>query len=145
MLKQKRENRRVHCLVCWTCHGRMGPNHLILKDGGAICGLCESKNPLGNLRRLSLQEVTTPAEIVVCFTQNGKAAHALHIDCKTTLGPWITFSSGETLEKAIRYLGATDEQIAEYLNNLGRWGQGSTSIRLLPNRKNLLRIDYSKL
>ena len=74
-----------------------------------------------------------------------KAAHALHIDCKTTLGPWITFSSGETLEKAIRYLGATDEQVAEYLANLSRWGQGSTSIRLLPNRKNLLRIDYSKL
>jgi hypothetical protein len=74
-----------------------------------------------------------------------KAAHALHIDCKTTLGPWITFSSGETLEKAIRYLGATDEHVAEYLANLSRWGQGSTSIRLLPNRKNLLRIDYSKL
>jgi hypothetical protein len=145
MLKQKRENRLVNCLVCWTCHGRMGPNHFTLRDGGAVCGLCESKNPLGNLRKLSLQEVTTPAEIVVCFTQNGKAAHALHIDCKTTLGPWITFSSGETLEKAIRYLGATDEQVAEYLNNLSRWGQGSTSIRLLPNRKNLLRIDYSKL
>ena len=145
MLKQKRENRRVHCLVCWTCHGRMGPNHFTLKDGGAVCGLCESKNPLGNLRMLSIQEVTTPAEIVVCFTQNGKAAHALHIDCKTTLGPWITFSSGETLDKALVYLGATEEQMETHRKNMSRWGQGSTSIRLLPNRKNLLRIDYSKL
>lgn len=123
----------------------MGPNHFILKDGGAICGLCESKNPLGNLRRLSMQEVSTPAEIIVCFTQNGKAAHAMHIDCKTNLGPWITFASAETLEKAMRYLGATDAQIEDHRRNMHRWAQGSTHIRLLPNRKNLLRIDYSKL
>jgi len=25
------------------------------------------------------------------------------------------------------------------------WGQGSSHIRLLPNRKNFLRIDYGKL
>ena len=40
---------------------------------------------LGNLQWMSLQEVNTPAEIIVCFTQSGKAAHALHIDCKPTL------------------------------------------------------------
>src|ERR1700722_6355445 len=33
MLKQKRENRIVSCLVCWTCHGRMGPNHV---EPGAV-------------------------------------------------------------------------------------------------------------
>jgi hypothetical protein len=60
------------------------------------------------------------------------------------LGPRIAFASAETLEKALRYLGATDEQIEEYRSDLRRWGQGS-HIRLLPNRKNLLRIDYSKL
>jgi hypothetical protein len=123
----------------------MGPNHFTLSDGGAVCGLCQSKNPLGNLRKLSIQEVTTPAEIIVCFTQSGKAAHALHLDCKTALGPWITFTSGDTLEKALIYLGATDEQMEHYRQAMRAWGQGSTHIRLLPNRKNLLRIDYSKL
>jgi ribosomal protein L40E len=96
MLKQKRENRIVSCLVCWTCRGRMGPNHFTLKDGVAVCRLCQAKNPLGNLRKLSIQEVTTPAEIIVCFTQSGKAAHALHLDCRTALGPWITFASAKT-------------------------------------------------
>src|ERR1700735_4375277 len=106
MLKQKRENRRVHCLVCWTCHGRMGPNHFTLRDGGAVCGLCETKNPLANLQKMSMQEVSEPSEIIVCFTRSGTIAHALHLDCKTVLGPWISFTSGETLEKALRYLGA---------------------------------------
>jgi hypothetical protein len=153
MLKQKRETRIVNCLVCWTCHGRMGPNHFTLQDGGAVCGICQAKNPLGNLRKMSIQEVTTPAEIVVCFGPGGPAGHpagtvianALHIDCKTVLGPRIAFSSAETLEKALRYLGATDEQVEEYRSDLRRWGQGSSHIRLLPNRKNLLRIDYGKL
>jgi hypothetical protein len=30
-------------------------------------------------------------------------------------------------------------------NQMKRCGQGSSHIRLLPNRKNLLRIDWSKL
>ena len=40
---------------------------------------------LGNLQWMSLQEANTPAEIIVCLTQSGKAAHAPHIDCKPTL------------------------------------------------------------
>jgi hypothetical protein len=108
MLKQKRETRMVNCLDCWGCHGRMGPNHFTLSDGGAVCGLCESKNPLGDLQKMSIQEVNTPAEVIVCFTWSGTAAHALHVDCKTVLGPWTTFASGETLDKALLYLGATD-------------------------------------
>jgi hypothetical protein len=87
----------------------MGPNHFELRDMRAVCGLCGAVNPLANLRKMSIQEVTTPSEIIVCFTQGGTAAHALHLDCKTALGPWITFASAETLEKALRYLGATDE------------------------------------
>jgi hypothetical protein len=79
----------VYCLICWTCHGRVGPNHFTLNDGGAVCGLCGEKNPLGNLRRMSIQEVTEPSEIIVCFTKSGMIAHALHVDCKTTLGTWI--------------------------------------------------------
>jgi hypothetical protein len=145
MLKHRRENRIVNCLVCWTCGGRMGPNHFTLKDGGAVCGICREKNPLGNLRRMSIQEVTEPSEIIVCFTQAGKLAHALHIDCKTVLGPWIRFQSAETLERVIVYLGATEEQIAEHRDGMRQCGQGSSQIRLLPRRKNLLKIEWEKL
>jgi hypothetical protein len=135
----------VHCLICWTCHGRMGPNHFTLKDGGAVCGLCETKNPLGNLQKMSLQEVTEPSEIIICFTRGGTIAHALHVDCKTVPGPWVTFASAETLEKTLRYLGATEEQVEAHRHAMGQTGQGSSHIRLLPNRKNLLRIDWNKL
>ena len=90
----------------------MGPNHFELRDMRAVCSLCGAANPLANLRKMSIQEVTTPSEIIVCFTRGGTAAHALHVDCKTALGPWITFASAETLERALAYLGATEEQIA---------------------------------
>lgn len=123
----------------------MGPNHFTLKDGGAICSLCGEKNPLGNLRRMSIQEVTAPSEIIVCFTKSGTIAHALHVDCKTALGPWIKFQSAETLEKTLRYLGATDEQIEEHRATMRQTGQGSSNIRLLPNRKNLLKINWNNL
>ncbi|HTF70362.1 MAG TPA: hypothetical protein VK638_47565 [Edaphobacter sp.] len=112
MLKQKRENRIVNCLVCWTCHGRIGPNHFTLKDGGAICGLCQAKNPLGNLRKLSMLDLTEPHEIWVPWTHSGTAAHALSSDGKTALGPWITFSSPETFERALLYIGMTEQQLA---------------------------------
>jgi hypothetical protein len=71
-----------------------GPNHFILKDGGAVCRICEAQNPLGNLRKMSIQEVTEPAEIIVCFGPGGPAGqprtvvvNVLHIDRKTVLGP----------------------------------------------------------
>lgn len=123
----------------------MGPNHFTLKDGGAVCSLCGSQNPLANLCKMSIQEVTTPSEIIVCFTQSGTAAHALHVDCKTVLGPWTRFTSGETLDRALVYLGATDDQMQEHRQSMRSWGQGSSHIRLMPNRKNLLKIDWSKL
>jgi hypothetical protein len=89
--------------------------------------------------------MTEPSEIIVCFTRSGEIAHALHLDCKTALGPWVKFQSAETLEKALRYLGATDEQIDAHRRTMQQTGQGSTHIRLLPDRKNLLKINYSKL
>jgi hypothetical protein len=89
--------------------------------------------------------LTDRTEIIVCFTQAGTAAHGLHLDCRTVLGPWVTFSSAETLEKALRYLGGTDEQLEDHRRQMARCGQGSSNIRLLPDRKNLLKIDYSKL
>jgi hypothetical protein len=95
---------------------------------------------------MSLQEVTEPSEILVCFTQGGTAAHARHIDAKTVLGPWIKFQSAETLEKALRYLGATDEQMAPHRQTMQQTGQGSSHIRIdFAEQENLLRIDWDKL
>jgi hypothetical protein len=79
------------------------------------------------------------------LANHGKTAHALHIDCKTVLGPWIKFQSADTLERALRYLGATDEQIEEHRQTMQQTRQGSSNIRLVPNRKNLLRIDWTKV
>jgi hypothetical protein len=67
MLKQKRENRLIHCMVCWKCGGRTGPNHYVLENGGVTCGLCGDKNPLGNLKRMPLEEIRASYEIVLCF------------------------------------------------------------------------------
>jgi hypothetical protein len=43
------------------------------------------------------------------------------------------------------YLGATEEQIGAHRSAFGQTGQGSSHFRLLPNRKNLLKIDWEKL
>jgi hypothetical protein len=71
--------------------------------------------------------------------------HALHPDCKTVLSHWQAVENVETLRKVMRYLGATDEQMMSFEDSLRRWGQGSVSMRLLPNRRNLLRIDHQRL
>jgi hypothetical protein len=51
----------------------------------------------------------------------------------------------DTLERALRYLGATDAQVEEHRQMMQQIGQGSSNIRLVPNRNNLLRIDWTKL
>jgi hypothetical protein len=88
-------------------------------------------------------------EIIVNFqtdrNDGGYAVQGLHIDAKTVLSRWQSVESWEVLLKLMRYLGATDEQIAEFEADNKRWGRGSVHIRLLPDRKNLLGIDYSKL
>jgi hypothetical protein len=47
------------------------------------------------------------------------------------------------LDRALVYLGATDEQIREHRDQT-LW-PGSSQVRLLPLRKNLLRINWNKL
>ena len=91
--KPKRDDRLVACLVCFKCGARTGPNHYELRDSGAVCSVCGERNPLAFLKKLSIREVNATYEIIVCFTRNGTAAHALHIDCKTVLGTWQKFSS----------------------------------------------------
>jgi recombinational DNA repair protein (RecF pathway) len=145
MLKHKRENRIIHVLHCWRCHSYTGPNHHELRNGGAVCGHCQDRNPLGNMVRLPVILVTQPITIHVAFTRSGKAAHGLHNDLKRALGSWVTFASGEVLERALLYLGMTWEQLAEHQDTMRRWGQGSSRLTVQPNRRNLLRLDYAKL
>jgi hypothetical protein len=88
-------------------------------------------------------------EIIINFQTGGPdggyAVHALHVDAKTVLSHWQSIESWDVLLKAMRYLGATEEQIACFEDDNRRWSRGSVHIRLLPDRKNLLGIDYSKL
>jgi hypothetical protein len=123
----------------------MGPNHYRLKDGGVICSICENKNPLGNLVKFAVGDVNVIYEIVVVFTQGGTHAHALHRDGRTVLGPWTKFASADVLDRAMVYIGATDAQMTEHRAAMPSWGQGSTRVRFLPLRKNLLKVDWSKL
>jgi hypothetical protein len=79
-------------------------------------------------------------------SRDGVNCHALHVDCKTVLGPWVHVSGDETMVKVLRYLGAMREQVADYEDKRRRWGQGSVHISLLgANRKNLLKIAWAKL
>lgn len=84
-------------------------------------------------------------EIITNFQtdRNGSvyAVHALHIDAKTVLSHWQSVESWGVLLKLMRYLGATEEQIANFEADNKRCGRGSVHIRLLPDRKNLLGID----
>jgi hypothetical protein len=82
----------------------------------------------------------------VPWTHSGTAAHALSRDGKTSLGPWITFSSGDTFERALRYVGGTDEQLADHRRAMERAGNGCAKVRFISgNRKNLFKIDWNKL
>jgi hypothetical protein len=64
---------------------------------------------------------------------------------KTVLSHWQAVESVETLRKMMRYLGATDEQMESFEDSVRSWGQSSVTMRLLPNRRNLLHIDFSRL
>jgi hypothetical protein len=67
--------------------------------------------------------------------------HSLYLRRRvTSFATRIRFQSAETLERAILYLGATEEQIAGHRSALRQTGQGSNHVQLLLNRKNLLKI-----
>jgi hypothetical protein len=52
----------------------------------------------------------------------------------------------ETMVRMLRYLGGTEKQITDYEDQRRRWGQGSVHVNLLSvNRRNLLRVDWSKI
>src|ERR1700724_822898 len=143
MLKHRRENRIIPVLHCWRCHSYTGPNHHAVRDGGAVCGQCGDKNPLGNMVRLPVILITQPLTIPLSFTRSGTSAQGTHPDLSRAIGPWVRFQSGDVLEKAITYLGSSKEQVDCYRDIMRRWGQGTCEITIQPHRKNLLRLDYT--
>jgi hypothetical protein len=71
---------------------------------------------------------------------------ALHTDCRTALSPYRGVSSDETLMRLIRYPGARSSRSPTIRISGDGGGHGSVDISVLgANRKNLLRIDWSKL
>jgi hypothetical protein len=64
----------------------------------------------------------------VCFTRGGELAHALHCGGKTVLAPWAKFASADMLERALWYLGATEEQVEAHRHAMRQTGQGSSHI-----------------
>jgi hypothetical protein len=145
VLKHRRENKIIHVLHCWRCSSYPTPNRYQLKDGGALCGYCGDKNPLGSLIRLPLMLVTEPHIIYVAFTRSGKHAHGLHTDLKTRAGPLGGVRDWGRAGECARLPGYDPEQLADHQDGMRRWGQGTSKLTIQPHRKNLLRIDYRRL
>jgi hypothetical protein len=59
--------------------------------------------------KMSMQDLIEPRLIRIPWAGYGTATHALSPDGRTPLGSWITFSSTETLERALRYIGMNDQ------------------------------------
>jgi hypothetical protein len=99
----------------------------------ATSGACHSKCSAPRTRSSSAS-----SRAIVC--------HGLHLDCSRSFGPWVHVGGDETMVRMLMYLGATQEQIAQYEDQRRRSGQGSVHVNLLAaNRKNLLKVDWSKL
>ena len=96
---------------------------------------------------MPLQAIQSLYKVILCFVpRDGINVHGLAIDAKTVLGPWVHVANDEVLIRMVTYLGATDQQVADYEAQRRSWGQGSVHISVLGgNRKNLLKIDWSKL
>jgi hypothetical protein len=71
---------------------------------------------------------------------NGYTVQAMHLDCRTMLGPMVKVQSAETLHRLLAYLGATLAQLADLADCTRRWGQGTVQITLVSGRRNLLRL-----
>jgi hypothetical protein len=62
----------------------MGPNHITLKDGGAIREMCSEANPLANLKRMPL----------VAFQVGARSASALALTPTGSVECAFTCSAG---------------------------------------------------
>ena len=66
--------------------------------------------------------------------------HCFAEDARTTISPILRIANQDLLIRALRYVGATDAEIAEVDDRIRSWSCGSVLISLAPGRRNLLRI-----
>jgi hypothetical protein len=66
--------------------------------------------------------------------------HCIAEDARTVVSGWTHVSDKAMLIKALRYAGATDEEIALVERDLSRWNFGGVHITLASERKNILKI-----
>jgi hypothetical protein len=79
--------------------------------------------------------------IIVCFQLRGNwSVQGILEDARTAISPWVYVTSQPALIKLFRYIGATDDEIAQVEDDIRRWSRGSVHITLVPGRENLLRI-----
>ena len=81
-----------------------------------------------------------PVQVNFRLQQNQCRLQCNSDDSRTRVSPEINMKSLETLFRLLKYVGATNMDIATVKTSMRKWGQGSIRINLTPGRKNLLRI-----
>jgi hypothetical protein len=66
--------------------------------------------------------------------------HCLAENAKTPISPYVRVASQGMLIRLLRYVGASDSDIAEVEEKIRRWSRGSIDIDLADGRRNLLKI-----
>jgi hypothetical protein len=66
-------------------------------------------------------------------------------DMQTSISGFQYFQSLETIIKALRYLGAADEELDELSERAESMGRGSCTFTLLAGRKNVLKLKQTWL
>lgn len=72
--------------------------------------------------------------------REGWIIQCLADDARTTVAPHSRVASYESVLRLFRYVGATEEAMAEVDRDHQRWSIISARIDLIPGRKNLLRV-----
>ena len=79
--------------------------------------------------------------LVHAFEREGRwVIQCLADDARTTVAPQSRVPSFETVLRLLRYVGATEEAMAEVDRDHRLWSIVSARIDLIPGRKNLLRV-----
>ena len=81
-----------------------------------------------------------PPILVTAIYRDRWFTQALMPDCCTVAASFQYFASFETMLKALRYVGATEAEIAELLDELRGKSHGSLWMTPAPGRKNLLGL-----
>jgi hypothetical protein len=127
-------------LDCEACGALTSASNFRYFGDRIMCDACDHQNPQSRVRTVA-RELLAPQTICLNFVPgDGYTVQAMHLDCRTMLGPIVKVQSAATLHRLLAYLGATPAQLAEIADCIRRWGQGTVQTTLVPGRKNLLRL-----